>query len=121
MTEAYDNAAGVSELMARHVVLGAVREGWRPVAEGELPNPLPQSMVGVQAPSSGGSRDIGPYIIGNHATRKWHLASRGENCSRCRMFAFDEYPGDPPGIVLGECAEGWQWCKGKACSRVALG
>ena len=121
MTEAYDNAAGVSELMARHVVLGAVRQGWRPVLEGELPNPLPQSMLGAQTPSLGSSSSSGLSTVGNRIKKKWHLANGGEKFSRCRMFAFDEHTEVPPDVVLGECVEGWQWCKSKACSRGSLG
>ena len=43
MPDIYDNASGVSELMASHTVLQALRSGWRPVQDGCLPNPLASS------------------------------------------------------------------------------
>ena len=41
MPDVYDNASGVSELMSRHFVITHLAAGWRPVAEGMLPNPPP--------------------------------------------------------------------------------
>jgi hypothetical protein len=118
MTEAYDNAAGVSELMARHVVLSAVRSGWRPAAEGELPNPLPGPFQ-----SAGSSTDCldssdVAETVGNPVTKRLHLSDPHAKVSRCKKFAFDRHDGS---AVFGEAGDGWDRCKSKACSRGSLG
>jgi len=117
MTEAYDNAAGVSELMARHVVLGAVRSGWRPAAEGELPNPLPAPTKHSAGSSTDGSGEKGTFItVGNPVTKRLHLSDPHAKVSRCKMFAFETHDGS---AVFGEAGDGWGWCK--TCSRDAVG
>jgi hypothetical protein len=119
MTEAYDNAAGVSELMARHLVLGAVRSGWRPAAEGELPNPLPVPPQGTAGSSTDGSGSIGrPITVGNPLKKRLHLADPHAKVSRCKKFAFEKHDGS---AVFGEGGDGWGWCKSKACSKNSLG
>ena len=45
MPDKYDSAAGVSELRARSALLGAVRNGWRPAADGNLPPPIASSLL----------------------------------------------------------------------------
>ena len=37
MPNTYDNAAGTSELSDRYTVIGALKSGWRPARQGELP------------------------------------------------------------------------------------
>ena len=41
MPRAYDSQAGVSELSARMAITDALRAGWRPVQEGDLPQRVP--------------------------------------------------------------------------------
>ena len=119
MTEAYDNAAGVSELMARHVVLSAVRSGWRPAADGELPNPMPEPSQGNAGSSTDrlDSRNVA-ITVGNPVTKRLHLSDPHAKVSRCKMFAFDRHDGS---AVFGEAGDGWDRCKSKACSRGSLG
>ena len=78
MPDTYDNASGVSELMARHTVLNALRSGWRPVPEGNLPNRVSQcaSLSGKVAPTQ----------VAHIGTRMIHIKDASSNKTVCRMW-----------------------------------
>ena len=52
MPRRYDAAACVTELAAKSFILSAVAEGWKPVPEGCVPCPAPQTPVGIGPTSS---------------------------------------------------------------------
>ena len=100
MPAQYDNAAGVSELQARYTILGALRKGWRPVPEGELPMPIPLS---------------GEILsVGHRVTKRLHKVFSDEGRSLCKMWScgtstsphisasFNPIPGDYK--VCDKCA-----------------
>ena len=70
MVRRYDSSAGVSELSTRATLLRAVRDGWRPAANGSLPNPLPAT-PGMQGISRGIPQTPRPavYVQVGHAKR----------------------------------------------------
>ena len=53
MPRAYDSEAGVSELQTRVAIMDAVRTGWRPVREGELPIRISQDREKRQSVATG--------------------------------------------------------------------
>ena len=106
MVRRYDTSAGVSELSARSTLLRAVREGWRPVSDGTLPNPLP-STPGAQAlvrsipqtPISYGraapAGRVGQAVpsgrpcfirVGHRTRKRVHLVSEPHRVSMCGMW-----------------------------------
>ena len=100
MVRNYDSSAGVSELAARTSIMTAAREGWRPVASGLLPKPLPatpaaQGLVrGCPAtplpPSIIPATPVRPalprqYVL--HTTRlKWHTTANGSGRTLCNTW-----------------------------------
>ena len=70
MVRRYDASAGVSGLSTRTALTG-VREGWRPVANGSLPCPLPMT-PGAQSLVRGCPQTPRPcaYVRVGHAKRK---------------------------------------------------
>ena len=108
MVRDYDSSAGVSELAARASIVGAAREGWRPVESGMLPQPLPATPAAQRLvrgcpmtplpPSSPTSmpivnpttptRQIPCVTDVLHTVRqKWHLTKTGSGRTLCGMWA----------------------------------
>ena len=78
MLDVYDNASGVSELMARHTILGELRADWRSVAEGQLPH----------RPSSASFQCSGcPMRVAHTGSKKVHFVLPTARVTMCRMWA----------------------------------
>ena len=94
MPDNYDNARGVSELMARQTVLQEIRSGWRPAAQGELP---------MRSSSSSSSRP--PPTLFAHVGRKvvHRKAERGKDQASYVDVWGEGYT--IQGRHLGECPE----------------
>jgi hypothetical protein len=104
----YDNEAGVSELAARHKVQSALRTGWRPSAEGELPKPLPSSsscnIPSVIAPISDKLR------VGHSRSKIIHYAVHGCNSTSCGKWQCGTGAVPSKYAVFTEIPSGWAWC-----------
>ena len=79
MPQAYDNAGGVSELQARYIVIGALRTGWTPAAEGDLPSRPPRQL------ESAAGQDV-VHFVTHKATKKRHRVKAGERVTICRFW-----------------------------------
>jgi hypothetical protein len=87
MVRRYDTSAGVSELSTRASLLRTVRDGWRPVANGSLPNPLPMTPGAVSLPK-GIPQTPRPctYVLVAHEKRKRvHHVSSQRRMTACGM------------------------------------
>ena len=73
MPNNYDNAAGVSELMARVKIMNALRQGWRPAREGEIPLAIPGSIARV-------------VPVGHIGSQKIHMVSTTATLTLCRFW-----------------------------------
>ena len=122
MPDTYDNASGVSELMASHTVLQALRSGWRPVENGCLPNFLAptsssSSSTLLSLPSSSSSACTKTFVA-NREMKKVHIKDPCKSKSVCWFWMcgsvdcpsgnaqFDEIPAEwsrcrPCGATLG--------------------
>ena len=79
MPDTYDNALGLSELMARHTVLQELRRGWRPAAEGELPAPR------SAASSTRSTSSTSP--VAHAGTKMVHIKMREVGKTKCGMWS----------------------------------
>ena len=101
MPDAYDNASGVSELMARHTVVQALKSGWRPVAEGHLPNQV----------SSSSSSSSSLVYVGHKVSKKVHVHKRGTRRTSCGMWTCGtpDFPAKQAEFV--DISSTWERCK----------
>ena len=88
MVRRYDTSAGVSELSTRSTLLRTVREGWRPAANGSLPNPLPMTPGAPVAtkliPQT--PRPISYVRVGHLKKKRTHRVSVTLKVTACGMW-----------------------------------
>ena len=99
MPERYDTEAGVSELKARVTISRAVRKGWRPVANGNLPSKLytaaskcvkkklKPSLKSVTASLPAMLGREGPASVGHKRRYKIHRSAFGTGVSLCGFWS----------------------------------
>ena len=96
MPDSYDNASGVSELQARHFVSNALRSGWVPAEEGELPT-MPQTMNGTAE-------------VADEEKRRVHIHRAGSRSSRCGMWTCGTPEAPAPRAKFCDIPAGWKRC-----------
>ena len=80
----YDSSAGVSELVVRSTITNAVRAGWRPAPEGNLPVPLPTNTIVEACPPSVCSRPL--VSVGHRRSLKVHRTRAESGITLCRIW-----------------------------------
>ena len=104
MQDTYDNAAGVSELMARHTVLQALRSGWRPVPEGHLPVQLPSSSLALSSSSS-------PTFVAHTGYKKVHAKHSSLDKTVCGTWCCGNLDCPAKNAQFTDISELWTRCK----------
>ena len=104
MSDANDNASGVSELHARHRVLEALRSGWMPVREGELPI----------MPSTSGPTASNVIMVGHKRTRTIHSVELDSSLTKCKLWMCGTRQDPSTAAVFDDIPSEWKRCK---CSR----
>ena len=99
MPDVYDNASGVSELMSRHIVISTLASGWRPVAEGMLPNALPQSSA-----SSSSVR------VGHRGKKTIHLKAPTVLATVCNMWTCGSADAPAKNAMFSGIPTEWRRC-----------
>jgi len=118
MPKRYDSAACVSELHTRSKITEAIRTGWRPATDGQLPTPPTPVAVTAAAPMTPRPSETRSSTTGPQATTKEdgsrsaqavvnkrrniaHMTSATTRATRCGWFTCGT-PEDPaPGAVFG--------------------
>ena len=111
MPDTYDNASGVSELMARHKVLVHLRSGRRPVAEGCLPMPTVSSSSSSSVPSQ--------TMVAHTKNRKIHAKHPTKGTSLCGMWSCGTANCPTKFAVFSPVDLSWAKCR--PCGLAALG
>ena len=96
MPDSYDNASGVSELQARHCVMNALRSGWVPAEEGELPTMPP-------------SKDTTVFVA-DKKRKRIHIQKNGSRSSRCGMWTCGTLDDPSPDARFADIPAEWKKC-----------
>jgi len=112
MPDTYDNASGVSELMASHTVLEALRNGWRPVENGCLPNLLASTSSSSSStrPSPTSSTST-ITMVANRDNNKVHYKDPGKSKSVCGMWTCGTVDCPSKNAQFTEIPAEWSRCR----------
>ena len=105
MPEKYDNASGVSELMASHTVLEALRSGWLPVDNGNLPNAFTSSS------SSSTSSTSSSIMVGHAKMKRIHFKDGSKGRTRCGMWSCGTMTSPSKHAQFSDIPTDWDRCR----------
>ena len=126
MPRKYDSEAGVTELATRKLVHDAIRSGWKPAREGELPSSVPGSsndfsVCGSRACTVSDSENLQPYqcvMVASTTRKRNHLVQKDSGVTVCRWWkcGFDHTT-----IRADRLGHSFPLCKHCAAFRSTLG
>ena len=99
--------------MAGHIVLEALRKGWRPVADGSLPAVVPSSS------SSSSSASTSFILVAHVSNRKVHVKHPAKDKSICGMWTCGSLDCPSKITQFSQIPLNWERCR--PCAADTLG